>query len=188
MECLKRRNEVTEMTQCRKHLTITSVRKSRWETSSEGSIISNYLRRNKILKTLSLKDLFIPQNVIDNILQGISDNNVVQELHMSSINMSDSFAALAFLKMLEKNESLQVLNLKGNNEIGDETAKCIAQALVKNSSLTSLDLSQTSVTTTGVLSLSEMISKHGTKTTLNIGGARSFLKHVSRDARGMYAN
>ena len=130
--------------------------------------VSTFLGKCKILKTLTLKDLYLCHNLLICILEGVSHNSTLQELHIRDKGISDNLAP-TFGQMLQLNKNLNVLNLKENRGVGDQIASSIATALMGASSLTSLDLSETSITNLGLTLLCEMISRKTTITTFNIG-------------------
>ena len=163
-ECLKYSNKGTTG---QKHLSLTGDNSNPY-SSSDGTCIPTFLGKCKILKMLSLRRLLIPKEIVTGILNGVTQNKTLQELDLSYNDISDDFAPV-FHKMLCTNKILRLLSLKGNSHISDQTAIAVADALKQNSSLTSLDLSETSVTINGLSAFSEAISVNRTVASFNIG-------------------
>ena len=74
----------------------------------------------------------------------------------------------ALVEMLQVNRSLQILNFKGNTEIGDLGAFYIAEGLKRNSSVKILNISDCGLTAKGAELIANMLGKNKAVQTLKI--------------------
>ena len=124
------------------------------------------------------------------IAEAMRGNIYVTYLRLGN-NIGD-VGAEAFARMLEHNTTLKVLDLSGNSSITARGVTFLANALKKNTALTTLNLSMTNVKHKACSALSSMLAVNKTLTTLdvssnNIGdrGLKSLLEFIQNRNRGL---
>ena len=100
----------------------------------------------------------LPTDASDKLKEAIGDlvHNKVEELNLTSNNISDE-GAKALAEALKVNTALQGLLWLGDNEISDEGAKALAEALKVNTALQKLDLYENKISDEGAKALAEAL-------------------------------
>ena len=126
--------------------------------------IKEALQTNTTLISLTLCNI-INDGVIS-IAEAIEGNTTLQNLDISSNNISDAGAA-AISDSLKRNSSLVKINMK-SNKITGEGAKKIAEAIQINSTLQNINLSKNHISIEGLLYFMEAVKNNYTLQVVNI--------------------
>jgi Ran GTPase-activating protein (RanGAP) involved in mRNA processing and transport len=145
------------------------------------STMFNALKTNKTLLSLTLCDLQITADVIPSFIDALMINTTLQELSLARNRLIGSVGATAFAKYLESpNAALNVLDLSACN-INDAGAIALADALAKNSSLRSLNLSNSDqIRNPSAQAFAKLLREHQRLQVLD-------LRHCSIGATGLTA-
>jgi hypothetical protein len=124
-----------------------------------GAFLGRGLSSNKSLLTLSLRDASIDNVGLRNLVAGLSSNNSLQKLDLSS-NTSITAVGLSHFKHYFQSStcSLQVLDIYSIN-IGDEGALALVDALAHSKSLKELGfrVESSGVSVTGLQAFSKLL-------------------------------
>ncbi len=95
--------------------------------------------------TTSLKFCNINDDKALEIAEKVKANSTLKDLSIigpfnSNYEGLSKIGGIAILKVVEMHDSIQSLNLEGNNGMGDDIAPAIGEMLTKNTSLLSLNL------------------------------------------------
>ena len=88
---------------------------------------------------------------------------------------------MAIAQALEKNTTLTSIDLSENSKIGDEGAKAIAKALEKNTTLTSINLEKNTITDKGAKAIAKALKKNTTLTSINLANNSRTLYKLVKD-------
>ena len=131
--------------------------------------ISKYLQMTKCLSTLILSECLIDDETIHILMGGLQQNNTISTLDLSYNKISDVGARRLSTFLSNSDNVLMILNL-GNNQINDEGVGYIASTLKnkQNSHLIELDLSLNNVNDDGAKKLFEAVAGSQRLQTLNV--------------------
>ena len=148
------------------------------------------LKTNNILMTLNLSDNTIGDKGANALVEVLKTNNILKTLNLGNNTIGDeatkalvdtkltklylynnnisSEGAIALAEVLGKNKLLRTLDIGGNYNMGLEGIKAFAKALITNTTLTELNLSDNKISDEGGKALAEALKINTTLTTLII--------------------
>ena len=109
------------------------------------------------LRTLVIWDTPLPHDCIQYLCQLLTNNKSIQKLYIWSDSISDRGVA-DICKVLEHNSTITLLNLSDNPLITSASAQALSHLLLNNSTLSELDLSETSLSSESLLLLLQSLS------------------------------
>ena len=118
------------------------------------------------IKLISLKLCDIVYHGVISIAETIQVNTTLQNLDISSNNISDVGAA-AISDSLKRNGSLVKLNMSGNNITSAGTKK-LSEAIQVNTTLLNLDISSSNISNAGAAAISDSLKTNSSLAKLNI--------------------
>src|SRR3989338_6644607 len=132
-----------------------------------GLVLFFFVYTHSLPFFLSLPTMAATNDKLDDAIFGLSHNvATLTSLNLSSNQLGDEGAG-RLAEALAFNSTLTNLNLKSNN-VGDKGASRLAEALATNSSLTSLNLMNNWVGDEGAGRLAEALAINSALTTLNL--------------------
>ena len=155
-----------------KTLTSLSLTKTK-HTAKHAKQLAEALSTNTVLKSLALCELKILDEGVFALASALRANESLTSLKLSMTGMGTAGVKELSLA-LKTNRSLKNLSLSGNYEgVTDAGAKSLGELLGTNqSSLTSLDLSNSHVGPAGIIALAHGLSKNTTLATLGLSDLR----------------
>ena len=109
------------------------------------------------LRTLGIYETPLPHDCIQYLCQLLTNNKSIQELDIQFHSISDRGVA-DICKVLEHNSTITSLNLSFNELITSASAKALSHLLLNNSTLSKLDLRETSLSSESLLLLLQSLS------------------------------
>lgn len=128
------------------------------EIGSDCACLGSLIDSNCSIQDLRLNYAKLGGDSLISLANGLKKNSSVRSLRLSGNAAIPSPVFEHFAKALEENETLEELYLS-NCQIGDESAKLLAQSLTKNYSLTMLDLGSCSIGYQGFLAIGELLKE-----------------------------
>eukprot|EP01028_Stygiella_incarcerata_P012405 TRINITY_DN75_c0_g1_i1.p2 TRINITY_DN75_c0_g1~~TRINITY_DN75_c0_g1_i1.p2 ORF type:complete len:388 (-),score=100.49 TRINITY_DN75_c0_g1_i1:2643-3806(-) len=130
--------------------------------------IGEMLAMNMYLITIDLSEnTTIGDEEVILIAEGLETNTSVEILDFTNCRIThEGVKQIAFA--LEKNASLKILLLWGNEKIGDEGISFVAEALKTNSSLVELDSGSCGIGVSGAKRIGEMLKKNTNLKKINL--------------------
>jgi len=123
------------------------------------------MKDNRTLEKLNLSDNYVEQIGSKAIASGIN-NTIIAELILNNCEIKNEGAEVIALA-LQSNRYLKILSIKGN-KLEDAGAKSMGQMLVKNKTLTDLNLAQNGIGDNGVEEIANGLIKNRTLLKLNL--------------------
>ena len=137
-------------------------------TKENESAILGMLESNKSLVHLDLSS----NQICDMgacIFQRLQQSTAILQLNLSNTRISATDATTqALRKMLRENKTLKHLDLSQNKTFSDLGAQCVCQGLQHNTTLVSLDLSNTRLTDEGAVYIAQLLTSNNSLRTLDI--------------------
>lgn len=136
-------------------------------TTCEDSEFIQKIKNNDPDMTIIACKLISDTGVLE-IVEAMKENTTVISMDFSNMCFIGYSGVIAIAKLLETNEIITSLNLKGN-DVRNEGAISLAEMLTKNNTLTSLNLTYTRIGGEGMKAIVISMSKNTTLTELHIG-------------------
>lgn len=150
-----------------------------------GKMIAKLLGSGASLSYLNLSNNLLEKSLIE-ILEKVKDSRTLKELHLSG-NTFDSKSGQSLVDCFSKNNSLKTLALK-QCKLSKTVLMSLAQTIMENSSLTSLDLSLNDMSNIDVAaSIGDMFSRSTCLVELNISACNftsEGIKQINKSLRG----
>lgn len=125
------------------------------------------LIKNKSISSLSLNDSFVGTKAMNAIVNLLQQNELINELRLENCGINDE-ASKSIANVVEADRKFLKRLILNNNEISNEGAKVIAQALVKNKGLLRLELKGNKIDYDGLTSLLEALHKNDVLTAFEV--------------------
>ena len=135
-----------------------------WSSSLTGGIkqVSDSLFNNKTLEVLLLSNVTgITDEDITHLSTMLSSNTTLKELHLYNCNITDNRVRY-ICEGLTKNQALTTLNIGGNPQITSVSTSTIADLIQTTTSLTTLDLNNTSLNNDDIKTICTSLNKNTT--------------------------
>jgi Ran GTPase-activating protein (RanGAP) involved in mRNA processing and transport len=134
---------------------------------NEIDLLAESIKKNRNLKELTLYNDEINDAGAKCLFSALSIHPTITSINFS-LNRLSHIGIKYFADNLETNKTWKSVNFWGNKGVEDLGAQHISQSLTKNSTLTSLNLSTTSITDNGANYFSSALTKNQTLTMLNL--------------------
>ena len=137
--------------------------------SSGAHSIAEALKSCSLISKLCMRNDSIGEEGLRHIAEALVSNSSLVELYLSSCSIQiTDHSGPAVTEMLQKNKSLQTLDLQFNDPLSDCGALYIAEGLRHNAVLSKLDLDGCGITTMGAKALAQALTVNTSLHSLNL--------------------
>ena len=133
----------------------------------EWTELHRFLERNLNLQCLEFFKKNLYYGDVKALLDGISCNVVLQELDLSCNTFVDPKSKDLIAKVLRSNKTLKIVSLR-KAKLGDQAIRKLAEALLDNTSLTSLDIGDNEMKESATIAIGNLLSWNKTLKELNL--------------------
>lgn len=135
-------------------------------TAEGAAILASLLKRNTIVKSLSLLRNKIGAIGMKHLCQAMKSNSSISHLTVTYAGIGDDGGIALGLTLMEISKTLVCLNISGN-KIG-ESFSIICKGLMNNKTMTHLNLADNKIADNGATTMAEVLKKNKTLISLNL--------------------
>lgn len=134
---------------------------------SEGDALGKLLANDRVLRELNLASCTISGEVAASVVRALSPGSVLRKLNLSNNELNSTTVGDSVANMLNSNGPLEWLDIS-HNDLGDKSVAQIVDALIQNTTLSTLKINATQSGKETLAALAKMLRQNKSITKLGI--------------------